>query len=205
MPGRRPVPSWLSACCRRSGDRATRRRVGVISGQSRHRACSPSALGFPAPPRRCCEGRREPSVGDPMKHRRSTTSALAGSSASSWWHSAWGGRRRRRIRQAKEIESRVRRCGRRRPRRPPRKRPVSRKGHPRARQAGTMPSRDQHTTTRRRRRIMLRSRRMAIPHQGRTQPSLDPTQSGDPTHRMPSGGISAQPRTRRPRPPTRKA
>ena len=111
MPGRRPVPSWLSACCRRSGDRATRRRVGVISGQSRHRACSPSALGFPAPPRRCCEGRREPSVGDPMKHRRSTTSALAGSSASSWWHSAWGGRRRRRIRQAKEIESRVRRRG----------------------------------------------------------------------------------------------
>jgi hypothetical protein len=51
-----------------------------------------------------------------------------------------------------------------------------------------MPSRDQHRTVKRRRWISLGSGRIAIPHPGRTQPQLDLTQSGAPTHRTQSGG-----------------
>jgi hypothetical protein len=75
----RPALFRLSACCGRSGGRTAVSPGDRLasSGQPKRRACSTSAPGSQAPPRGCCEGRREPSVGDPMKHRRSTRNARA--------------------------------------------------------------------------------------------------------------------------------
>jgi hypothetical protein len=63
-----------------------------------------------------------------------------------------------------------------------------------------VPSRDQHRTVKRRRWISLGSGRFAIPHPGRTQPNLDSTRSGEPTHLTPSGGTWTWSPTRRPQP-----
>jgi hypothetical protein len=175
----------------RQGDSIARGCAGVLGGPSRQRVCSAGALGFHAPPCSCCEGRREPSVGDPMKHRRFRKSVRADSSAGSWSPSDCGSDRRPRIRQARGHESRVSRRGRRRRRRAPQRGPASRKRHPRARGAGAVPSRDQHTTVERRRWISLGSGRFAIPHPGRTQPNPESTQFGVPTQRTRFGGTWA--------------
>jgi len=175
----------------RQGDSIARGCAGVLSGPSRHRVCSAGTLRFHAPPCSCCEGRREPSVGDPMKHRRFRKSVRADSSASSWSHSDCGSDRRPRIRRARGHESRVSQRGRRRRRRAPWRWPASRKRHPRARGAGAVPSRDQRRTVKRRRWISLWSRRSAIPHPGATQLNLESTQFGVPTHRTRFGGTGA--------------
>jgi len=167
----------------RKHDGTAHRQAGVTAGQLRCRTWSTSAPAFRAPPRGCCEGRREPSLGDPMKHRRFVRSASKASWADSWprWDCDVGP-------EGRQGKARGHRCGRHRRRRPPRRGPASRKVHPRARQAGAVPSPDQHRTVNHRRWISLGSGRTAIPHPGRTQPNLDSTRSGDPTHRTPSGG-----------------
>jgi hypothetical protein len=64
-----------------------------------------------------------------------------------------------------------------------------------------VPSRDQHRTVKRRRWISLGSGRLATRHPGRTQPNLDSTRSGGPTHRTPFGGTWTWRPTRSPRRP----
>jgi hypothetical protein len=157
--------------------------VGPRVGRAR-----PEPPSSRAPPRGCCEGRREPSLGDPMRDRRSQASVRAGFFASS--SPRWGsdGEPKPGSMREKANASRGIGCGRRRRRRAPRAGPVSRKRHPQARGAGAVPSRDQHRTVKRRRWISLGSGRFAIPHPGRTQPNLDLTPSGGAIHRTPFGG-----------------
>jgi hypothetical protein len=163
-------------------------QAGIDRCRPTRRASSARAPRSRAPPRGCCEGRREPSLGDPMRNRRSQASVRAGFFAGS--SPRWGldgepkpGSMRERANASRGIG-----CGRRRRWRAPRAGPVSRKRHPQARGAGAVPSRDQHRTVKRRRWISLGSGRFAIPHPGRTQPNLDLTPSGGAIHRTPSGG-----------------
>jgi hypothetical protein len=124
-----------------------------------------------------------------MTSRRSRRSERVGCSAGSLppWDCDDGAGPGPRYQQA-NASSRASRWGRHRHRRPPSagKGPCER--HPRARGAGTSPSRGQGRTVRRRRWISLGSGRSATPHPGRTQPYLDPTRSGETTHPTPFGG-----------------
>jgi hypothetical protein len=124
-----------------------------------------------------------------MTSRRSRRSERAGCSAGSLppWGCDDGAGPGPRYQQA-NASSRASRWGRHRHRRPPSagKGPCER--HPRARGAGTSPSRERGRTVRRRRWISLGSGRSATPHPGRTQPYLDPTRSGETTRPTPFGG-----------------
>gem|GEM_PF-3440236 len=131
-----------------------------------------------------------------MTSRRSRRGARAGCSAGSspLWGCDDGAGPGPRYQQANASSKAIRR-GRHRHRRPPSAGKGPCKRHPRARGAGTSPSRDQGRTVRRRRWISLGSGRSATPHPGRTQPYLDPTRSGETTHPTPFGGTWGWPPT----------
>ena len=173
--GRRPAPSWLSASPWSENAVGRRHRPG--SGwhwrQPDRRACSASAPG---------SWRRLVVVGKEAEaiSRRPDEAEVREARLGGFLEQAPGRAGITATAKAGEPSRRRRagrRCGRHRRRRAPPRGPASRKRHPQARRAGAVPSRNQHRTARRRRRIRLgsaapRYRTQAGPSRISTRPSL---------------------------------